>query len=45
MKLYYDNKAACDIAHNLVQHDQTKYIEIDRNFIKAVSSKINLESA
>ena len=34
MKLYYDNKAACDIAHNLVQHDQTKHVEVDRHFIK-----------
>ena len=34
MMLYCDNKAACDIAHNLVQHDQTKHGEIDRHFIK-----------
>lgn len=34
MKLYCDNKAACDIAHNHVQHDRTKYVEIDRHFIK-----------
>lgn len=29
-----DNKAACDIAHNLVQHDRTKHVEVDRFFIK-----------
>ena len=32
--LYCDNKAAIDIANNLVQHDRTKYIEINRYFIK-----------
>ena len=34
MKLYYDNKSAINIAHNPVQHDRTKRIEIDRHFIK-----------
>ena len=34
MKLYCDNKSAINIAHNLVQHDQTKHIETDRHFIK-----------
>ncbi|KAL6211000.1 hypothetical protein ACLB2K_016229 [Fragaria x ananassa] len=29
MPLHYDNTAAVEIAHNLVQHDQTKHIEID----------------
>ena len=34
MRLYYDSKAAISIAHNLVHHDRTEYIEIDRHFIK-----------
>jgi len=34
MKLYCDNKCAISIAHNPVQHDRTKHIEVDRHFIK-----------
>jgi len=34
MGLACDNKPAISIAHNPVQHDQTKHIEIDRHFIK-----------
>ena len=34
MRLYVDNKSAISIAHNLVQHDRTKHIEVDRHFIK-----------
>ena len=32
--LYYDNKASIEIVQNLVQHDRTKHVEVDRNFIK-----------
>ena len=28
------NKTTCYIAHNLVQHDQTKHLEVDTYFIK-----------
>ena len=34
MRLYCDNKSTISITHNLVQHDRTKHIEIDRHFIK-----------
>lgn len=34
MFLYCDNKAAKEIANNLVQHDQTKHVVVDRHFIK-----------
>ena len=34
INLYCDNKAAIQIAHNPVQHDRTKHVEVDRHFIK-----------
>ncbi|RVW78723.1 hypothetical protein VitviT2T_016004 [Vitis vinifera] len=34
IRLFCDNKAVCDIAHNPVQHDRTKHVEVDRFFIK-----------
>ncbi|RVW98253.1 Retrovirus-related Pol polyprotein from transposon RE1 [Vitis vinifera] len=34
IRLFCDNKATCDIAHNPVQHDRTKHVEVDRFFIK-----------
>ena len=34
LTLYCDNKASISIAHNPVQHDRTKHVEIDRHFIK-----------
>ncbi|CAL8996424.1 unnamed protein product, partial [Prunus brigantina] len=34
MELHCDNKSAIDIAHNPVQHDRTKHVEVDRHFIK-----------
>ena len=34
MNLFCNNKAAIDIAHNSVQHDRTKHVELDWHFIK-----------
>ena len=34
MNLLCDNKTAIDISHNLVQHDRTKYVEVNRHFIR-----------
>lgn len=34
MNLYYDNKSAINIAHNLIQHEKTKRVKIKRHFIK-----------
>ncbi|BBG98997.1 hypothetical protein Prudu_008549 [Prunus dulcis] len=34
MDLYCDNKAGIVIAHNHVQHDRTKHVEVDRHFVK-----------
>ncbi|CAJ2659174.1 unnamed protein product [Trifolium pratense] len=34
MSLHCDNTSAIEIAHNPVQHDRTKHVEIDRHFIK-----------
>ncbi|CAL9004267.1 unnamed protein product, partial [Prunus brigantina] len=34
MELHCDNNSAIDIAHNPVQHDRTKHVEVDRHFIK-----------
>jgi hypothetical protein len=34
MRLYCDYTSAIAIAHNPVQHDRTKHVEIDRHFIK-----------
>lgn len=34
MGLYCDNKLEINIAQNLVQHDYTKHIKINRHFIK-----------
>ena len=34
MNLFCDNKAAIAIAQNPVQHDCTKYVEVDRHIIK-----------
>ena len=34
MRLYYDYKLAINIAHNPVQHDKTKHVEVNKHFIK-----------
>ena len=34
IRLFCDNKVACDIAHNPVQHDRTKHVEVNKFFIK-----------
>ena len=34
MKMFCDNQAAISVSHNLVHHDRTKHVEIDRYFIK-----------
>ena len=31
---FCDSKGSCDIAHNLIQHDHTKRVEVDSFFIK-----------
>lgn len=33
MKLYCNNKTTISIAHDLVQYDRTKHVEVDRHFI------------
>lgn len=34
IELFCDNKAANNIAKNPLEHDRTKYIEVERHFIK-----------
>ena len=34
MKLYNDNKSTISIAHNPIEHDRTRHVEIDCHFIK-----------
>jgi hypothetical protein len=37
LKLCCDNQAAINLVHNLIQHDTTKHVEIDKHFIKEKS--------
>ena len=34
MKVFCDNKVVIVIAHNLVLHDRTKHVKVDKHFIK-----------
>ena len=34
IRILCDNKAAINISHNLVHHNRTKHVEVDRHFIK-----------
>ena len=34
LKLFYDNKAAINISHNLIHHNWTKHVKVDQHFIK-----------
>lgn len=45
MILHVDNKAAIDMSHNLVQHDRTKHVSVNRHFLKKNidSKEIELE--
>ena len=43
IRLYCDNKATCDIAHNPVQHDRTKHVKVDKFFIKEKLDEKNVE--
>ena len=43
IRFYCDNKTECDIAHNQVQHDRTKHVEVDRFFIKEKLDEKNVK--
>ena len=34
VRVYYDNDATILVSHNLVYHDWTKHVDVDRHFIK-----------
>ncbi|KAK8951996.1 hypothetical protein KSP39_PZI003390 [Platanthera zijinensis] len=42
ISLFRDYKAAISIAHNPIQHDRPKHVEIDRHFVKDHLEKGNL---
>lgn len=41
--VFCDNKTACDIAYNPLQHYRTKHVEVDRFFIKEKLDNMILE--
>ena len=42
-QLKCDNKVAISISENLVQHDRTKQVEVDKHFIKEKIEDNNIE--
>jgi hypothetical protein len=40
IKMYCDHKAAIVITNNLVQHDRTKHVKVDRHFKQKLDEKI-----
>ena len=43
IQLFYDNKETYGIAHNPIQHDRTKHVELDIFFIKENLDLKNVE--
>ncbi len=43
LKLYVDNKAAIDIAHNPKFHNRTKHIDVKYHFVRDHVDKKNIE--
>ena len=39
VNLYHDNTPALDMAHNPIQHNKTKYIDIGRHFERLKSGR------
>lgn len=35
LKIFCDNKAAINISHNVLHHDQTKHVEVDRHLSRS----------
>lgn len=42
IRLWCDNKTAINIIHNLVHHNYSKYVDVDRYFIKKIKLKKEL---
>ena len=43
IKLYCDNESVVKIANNSVQHDRTKHVEIDMNFLEGHLERKTIE--